>query len=315
MSRSATWRCSVIAAALAASAAARPAHAQQSTGTGAVVVSPSDSAPPSRDEPAPLTWRWKPFDTVDYAITGAAMGVALGTAVAPVPSWRWAGSLGIEDDTRALRLSSFGARRTAGDVSDVLLAGMLTAPILFDALVTSWGRRGSGEVAKQLTLIDIETYAVVGAVTSIASSLSARERPYGVNGDCGSVLDPQHIDCELDQRTRYRSFFSGHTSLAFASAALVCTHHAQLGLYGGAGDTAACVTAMTAAGATGTLRIVADRHWLGDVVVGAAAGTVLGFAVPWALHYRVVPRLTTGHGPVRMMLVPNGNGAAVTGTF
>lgn len=291
---------------------ARPAAAQQSTGTGAVVVLPSDSAPPPRDAPTPLAWRWRTFDTVDYGITGAALAVSLGTALAPVPSWRWSGSLGVEDEARDLvRATSYAGRRAAGDVSDVLLATTITAPVLFDALVSAWGRRGSGEVAKQLTLIDVETYAIVGAVTSLTSSLSARQRPYATNGDCGTELDPQHIDCEIEYRTRYRSFFSGHTSLAFAGAALVCTHHAHLALYEGPGDTAACVAAMTAAAATGTLRMVADRHYLGDVALGAAVGTALGFAVPW-LHYRTRVLDETRLG---VTIVPTPQGANVTGVF
>lgn len=303
-----------LAAVAAVVCTAPRASAQHSSGTGAVVVNPADSAPPIRDTPVPLEWRWKKFDMVDYGITGAAMAVALGTAVAPVPGWRWSGSLGVEDGARTLlKVDSFEGRRTAGDVSDILLATTITAPILFDALVTSWGRRGSGEVAKQLTLIDIQTYAIVGAVTSIASSVSARERPYGANGDCGSVLDPKHIDCQLEQRTRYRSFFSGHTSLAFAGASLVCTHHARLGLYGGSGDVAACVAAMTAAGATGALRIAADRHYLGDVFVGAVTGTALGLAMPWLLHYRLPTQVKLGGAS--MLVVPSANGAALTGTF
>lgn len=301
-----------LGAALGLFAAARPAHAQESTGTGAVVV--TSPSPVGEDAPRPLVWRDRKFDTLDYAVTGGAMALALGSAIAPVPSWRWSGSLGVEDGARdALRGRSFLARRTAGDVSDVLLATMLTAPILFDALVTSWGRRGSGEVAKELTLIDLETYAVVGAVTSLTSALSGRERPYAAGGDCGTVLDPKHVDCELSLRTRYRSFFSGHTSLGFAGAALVCSHHAHLSLYGGSGDTAACVAAMTAATATGTLRVVADRHWVGDVALGAAVGTALGFAIPW-LHTRSAPAETARAG-VRVLLVPGPNGASLSGVF
>jgi membrane-associated phospholipid phosphatase len=293
--------------------APRAAWAQQSTGTGAVVVTAGARDPLGRDDPRPISWRWRRFDTADYAITGAALVVSLGTAVAPVPGWRWSGSLGVEDAARdALRVRTYAGRRTASDVSDVLLAATLTAPILFDALVTSWGRRGSSEVAKQLTLIDVETYAIVGAVTSLTSSLSARERPYGANGDCGTVLDPQNIDCEVSQRTRYRSFFSGHSSLAFAGAALVCTHHAHLGLYDGPGDAAACAAAMMAATATGTLRMVADRHYLGDVALGAAVGTALGFAVPW-FHYRVASARDARDAAV--MLVPNPSGATLSGTF
>lgn len=302
-----------VMATLSSSGAARAQHA---TGTGATVVEVSPSAPPSRELPPVLRWRWRTFDAVDYGITGTAFAVAVGSAVIPVPAWRWSGALDLEDAARSLRMPTYEGRRAASDVSDVLLAATVTAPVLFDALVTAWGRRRSGEVARELVLIDIETYAIVGAVTALTSSLVARERPYGANGDCGSVLDPEHFDCDASFRVRYRSFFSGHSSLSFTGAALVCTHHARLELYGGAGDAAACVAAMSAAASTATLRVVADRHYLGDVVAGAATGTLLGLGLPWLLHYRS-PRPLEGGGPpgTRVMVVPSANGAAVVGTF
>ena len=82
---------------LALGSTSREAWAQHSTGTGAVMVAPGDASAPGRDAPKPIAWRFRTFDMSDYAITGAALTVSLGTAVAPVPSWRWSGSLGVED--------------------------------------------------------------------------------------------------------------------------------------------------------------------------------------------------------------------------
>jgi hypothetical protein len=39
------------------------------------------------------------------------------------------------------------------------------------------------------------------------------------------------------------------------------------------------------ASATGVLRIVADRHYASDVIVGAVMGLSVGYGLPWLLHY------------------------------
>lgn len=289
---------------------------------------PAPSAPAGLPEMAPprpdlgpdgrprLVWRHGKFDTADYVVTGVALGVAVGAAVTPVPESRLSGSLGVDDAVRStLKADEYGWRRRAADLSDVGLAFSLTTPILFDALLGAWGRRGSPETAKQLVLIDVQTFAVAGAVTALTSAIVNRERPYAVNGDCGTVYDPAHRDCEASFRFRYRSFFSGHTSISFTGASLVCTHHAQLGLFGPGADAGMCVAAMATAAGTGTLRIVADKHYASDVAVGAATGLLVGFGVPWLLHYRHAPPALLGRISDQVNLVPAANGAALVGTF
>lgn len=48
---------------------------------------------------------------------------------------------------------------------------------------------------------------------------------------------------------------------------------------------AACATTLVAASATGVLRVVADKHWASDVLVGSAVGTATGLLFPLLLHY------------------------------
>lgn len=66
-----------------------------------------------------------------------------------------------------------------------------------------------------------------------------------------------------------KSFYSGHTSTAFTSAGVVCVIEKDQ-----------CGLALGLAATTGYLRIAADKHWLSDVVVGAAAGFLTGQQVP-----------------------------------
>jgi membrane-associated phospholipid phosphatase len=68
------------------------------------------------------------------------------------------------------------------------------------------------------------------------------------------------------------------------------------------------MTAATAA--TGVTRIVADRHYASDVVVGAAIGFAGGYGLPWLLHYRTAGE---GAGPEarRVVFVPFGGAGSV----
>ncbi len=308
----------VLLAAAAFAASPKSAHAQ---GHAPVTSSFDGTVDPQHypvlgERTPQLRWRWPRFDVREYAISGTALAVALGAAAAPVPGWRWSGSTGLDDAVRsAVRLGPFASRRLAGDTSDVLLATTITFPVLFDALVTAWSRRGSGEVARQLLLIDLETLAVSGAVTALTSTLAARERPYASAGQCERELGAEHRDCDEAFRFRYRSFFSGHSSLSFTAAALVCTHHAHLELYGGAGDTAICIAAMTTATATASLRVMADVHYATDVLTGAAVGTLIGFGLPWLLHYKSPPPIELGKSNANIAIVPNPTGLSLVGTF
>jgi membrane-associated phospholipid phosphatase len=308
----------VFALVACASALPQEASAQGPEGTATAQARPSDPQhyPVLAEVEPTIHWHYPRFDEREFAITGAALAVSIGAAVAPVPAWRWSGATGVDDAVRsAIRLGHYRARRAAADTSDVLLATTMTFPILFDALVTAWSRRGSGAVARQLMLIDLETMAVAGAVTALTSSLVGRERPFAAGGFCETEEGRNQRDCDPDLRFRYRSFFSGHTSMSFTAAALVCTHHAHLRLYRNAGDTAVCIAAMGAAAATGTLRMMSDVHYVTDVMAGAAVGTLIGFGVPWLLHYREPPPLRTGATGPSFSVVPNPTGVSLVGLF
>jgi membrane-associated phospholipid phosphatase len=86
------------------------------------------------------------------------------------------------------------------------------------------------------------------------------------------------------------SFFSGHTTWAFALAASSGTVASMRGY-----ELAPVVWAvgLPLAAATGYLRIAADRHYLSDVLVGAAVGTAVGIGFPRLMHGRQ-PELSVG---------------------
>jgi membrane-associated phospholipid phosphatase len=103
------------------------------------------------------------------------------------------------------------------------------------------------------------------------------------------------------------SFFSGHTSLAFALATSAGTiasmrHYRLAPLMWIAGLTLATIS--------GYLRIAADRHYATDVLTGVAVGSAVGVAVPYLAHR---PREAAVH--VALAPLPGGQGLTLLGVF
>jgi membrane-associated phospholipid phosphatase len=106
--------------------------------------------------------------------------------------------------------------------------------------------------------------SAAGVLTVGAKIVIGRERPSGGQGGESDAFEPFTFGSQDN------SFPSGHTSQAFALAAVIAghTHHRllRIAVYGGAG-------------AVGIARIAADRHFTSDVVAGAILGTIVGHGV------------------------------------
>jgi len=95
----------------------------------------------------------------------------------------------------------------------------------------------------------------------------------------------------------------------------MCANHTRIALYGNPIlDIGSCILASANALVTGTTRIVADRHYATDVMVGLGLGFGVGYGVPVLLHY--------AYGPSKDRTIvfapdPNcgGNCIGVRGTF
>ena len=272
--------------------------------------------PPVHAPPNAVEWdaSWPRFRDSELWATGALAAVAIGSFAIPYGSGRWKSTNGFDTSARsALRLSGELGRDRAQDASDILLTVSVNYLVVDSALVTWWGH-GRGSVALQMALIDIEALAVTMAATSLTKGITARARPYGA--ECTGPAKRQDRDCR--GMNRYDSFFSGHTSISFTAAALTCQHHAHLPLYGGGvPDALACAAGFALAGTTGAMRVMSDRHWLSDSLVGAAVGTISGLTIPWALHYRggAKPAPPTDRKGASLHLVPAPMGGAIVGEF
>jgi membrane-associated phospholipid phosphatase len=127
-------------------------------------------------------------------------------------------------------------------------------------------------------LIIGETTVVAAVINQVAKFALARERPFVHYLPRAPNALRELTSSPSDDNL---SFFSGHTTVAFAIATSSATVASMRGyrlapvLWG---------TGLTLAASVGYLRIAADKHYLSDVLTGALVGSIVGVAVPLIFH-------------------------------
>jgi membrane-associated phospholipid phosphatase len=177
----------------------------------------------------------------------------------------------------------------ASRLSDVLAFG--ATPLVSGGLLAIAGHGKRRWIADGLAVA--ESAVASGLVTQLVKVTAGRRRAFVELDSTPTVEDNL-------------SFFSGHTSLAFAIATSAGTVASMRG------DRLApwiWASGLTLAGAVGYLRLAADRHWLTDVATGAAVGTAIGVAVPRLFH----GHLRVGDTELALALTPRG--VALGGAF
>ncbi|HXI57012.1 MAG TPA: phosphatase PAP2 family protein [Polyangia bacterium] len=242
----------------------------------------ADEAPPRKSR---VEWSalWPRFHVWEYAATGV-LDVAnyyLYYDTVPPPQPKWRGDNVFDDTVRGwLRAETPGGRQRAARASDLLALTRYIVPFGIDLPVTLLIHRQVG-VTWQLLMMDLEAFAVGGLITNLLFWKAGRDRPDGPDCAADAGYDPE---CT---RGGNASFPSGHAQGVATAAGLTCVHHRYLPLYGsGAADGGACVLMSLAAVATGVTRIISDRHFTSDVLVGSTVGFAAGYGLPWLLHYR-----------------------------
>jgi membrane-associated phospholipid phosphatase len=210
-----------------------------------------------------------------YLARGAAVVAAAGGTIAlaavakpvrPQPSpHEW---LPLDDTVRG-HLST-----AASTASDVALMTTLALPLMANLAGGLDARSANASIfyAEVLT-----TNVVLNTVVKLSVP---RLRPYNYDGASKAYIESQGRD-------GYLSFYSGHTSTAFAAALggsyLFAAAHpdaaARSWLWG---------TEMALATATAVWRIRAGKHFYSDVAVGFLVGSAIGLGVPLleGVHYR-----------------------------
>jgi membrane-associated phospholipid phosphatase len=256
-----------------------------------VVVGASAQAPGSAPAPAeksvpasaPLQWdpAWPTFRPFGYGLMAgsASAAIAVTLLVTYPEDPRWKGPILFDAAIRdGLRARSPGLRDAIRVASDITLFTGIINTVVLESLIVPLAA-GSPAVAFQLQLMDAQAFSLNVLIATLLFKAVARARP--PQADCS--LDPDFDP--LCGTGSYASFPSSHTSTAFTAAGLSCVHHAYLPLYGGPWDASACAGALALATATGLFRIAGDRHYMTDVLMGAAIGLSLGYVYPWLFHY------------------------------
>ncbi len=171
-------------------------------------------------------------------------------------------------------------REAAAIASFVFEVAAAAYPIVVDTVFVTLAGDRNLDLFEQLMAMNGQVYGVTHLFTRALHRTIPRDRP-AVTGCRGDAR--WGAECGADNTA---SFPSGHVSIAAAGAGVTCAHHAYLPLYGGGPpDVAACIGVSASALTTGLLRIVADRHWASDVLVGFGIGFGLGLGLPIAFHY------------------------------
>lgn len=260
---------------------------------------------PVRAQPRELQLDWK----TDGIVTGSAATIWV-TAELLQPAFgpttcRWCDRSPSGVDTlnpvdRSVRDALRWSKPQAADVlSGVAAFGLVPVGVIGMDLLAAHHDGATRPVLEDALLIT-EATALAGAVNEFAKYSAGRERPFvHVLPEAEKALTPRPSDNNT-------SFYSGHTNFAFALAVSAGT---LATLRGYTWAPWVWAVGMPLATFSGYLRIAADKHYFTDVVVGAAAGSAIGFAVP-ALFHRPV-----GGGSFAVSVAPDGASLSWSGQW
>jgi membrane-associated phospholipid phosphatase len=289
-------------------------HAATSRFLGALVLAAWMSAANAAAQPSALQWQpnWPRFSAAETGVTALLTAQMLSALLLyPAPEDNWDGGILFDDAVRAgLRSTTRAGRMRAATLSDVLYVALAAYPTLVDTVLVADQVHHQPDVALQMFAMNMEAYAVAGAVGLTVTHVG-RARP--LKSRCKQ--DPNYSPKCGDKAQENASFVSGHTTLAFTSAALMCAHHQYLPLYGGGpADLITCLAGVAAASTVGVARVVSDNHYASDVLLGAGLGWFAGYVLPVLLHYNphretgpasgVLPKFAPRAIPVRAVLAP-----------
>lgn len=135
--------------------------------------------------------------------------------------------------------------------------------------VSGWYFKGimeNDKRSKNVALNAVKALAINTIISQAAKQILKRDRPFQFNGpDADDSFNPFEDDKTTD------SFYSGHTSTAFAIATVFAEEYKE--------HKWVPFLAYGLATSAATARIYLNKHWLSDVTTGAAIGYYIGKVV------------------------------------
>lgn len=153
----------------------------------------------------------------------------------------------------------------AADWSDILLYACIASPFL---LMTSQDVRKD---AATFSVMYGQAILFGISLPAIGKGTVQRLRPFVYNPDA-----PMDIKLKANAK---RSFFSGHTSIAFTSMIFLSTVYSDY-YPDSKWEPYIWIGSILLASGVGYFRIIAGAHFLTDVLVGAVVGTAVGYFIP-----------------------------------
>jgi membrane-associated phospholipid phosphatase len=217
----------------------------------------------------------RPLRGADAIVTGSAVALysgagLLGRKRSEAASAARAGPMGeINSFDRKMRKLAVGRR----SLEKRLLLDHLSSSTLMVSLFQPVGMLVAADVPHKWSRdvpVLAEATAVTLSVNAFVKHLAHRSRP------AAHFCESEHavVPCPPDSRL---SFYSGHTSSAFAAAVAAGTiadfHHLENRKW-------IWASGLTFATATGVLRVMSDQHYATDVLTGMAAGGLAGWLIP-----------------------------------
>jgi membrane-associated phospholipid phosphatase len=252
-----------------------------------------------------------PLGTSDALVSGAAIALFASPHVfdrASPPSTGAAPPRELNGFDRSIRKLALGRRTAASrEVLDKVSAATLTATVLAPVgllaasnVPEKWGR--DLPVVMEATGLSLAISVAVKHVAHRSRPLDRFCREDGMEGPC--------------RRDTRLSFYSGHASAAFAAAVATGSIADD---HGFANRRWIWGTQLTLATMTSVLRVMADRHYATDVLVGMATGGLVGWLVPKMHQPHEAPVITPAarsHPPAPLASVhfgrPSGGTMTVT---
>ena len=177
---------------------------------------------------------------------------------------------------------------TAGNTSDILVSALILSPALL-----AFSDEVRNDFTPVLTMY-FQTLILAEALPLTLKGITQRIRPFAYNED--TPLE------EKQKQNAKRSFFSGHTSVAFAMAVFLSTVYSD---YHPNSEWKPFIwgVSLLAATTVGYLRYAAGKHFPTDIITGALIGSAVGYFIPF-IH-------RTNESDLDVSLGVNGNGSTL----
>lgn len=170
-------------------------------------------------------------------------------------------ALDLRTHNRGLRNTSSFMTEFGGTYEGYTLAALGAYGFLFKSKKT-----------QTATLLAIQAYITGGVVSGVVKFLTGRQRPYIIDRNTleaePTFYGPFRILRNPDGSKANNTFPSGHTTVAFAAATVYALEYKSKPLVP--------ILSYTAATLVGLSRMTENKHWITDVVAGAALGYLSG---------------------------------------